>query len=59
LPRQDQHGYTTYDAAVGVKKDAWGVELYGETLTDTRAQLYVNLGRQQRRPSVVTIIEFT
>jgi iron complex outermembrane recepter protein len=41
-PRQDQQGYTTYDAAVGVKKDAWGVELYGENLTDTRAQLYVN-----------------
>ena len=35
-------GYTTYDAAVGVKKDAWGVELVGENLTDTRAQLYVN-----------------
>jgi hypothetical protein len=41
-PRQDQHSYTTYDAAVGVKKDAWGVELYGENLTDTRAQLYIN-----------------
>jgi hypothetical protein len=41
-PRQDQQGYTTYGAAVGVKKDAWGVEIYGENLTDTRAQLYVN-----------------
>jgi hypothetical protein len=40
--RQDQHGYTTYDAAVGVKKGAWGVDLVGENLTDTRAQLYVN-----------------
>ena len=41
-PRQDQSAYTTYDAALGVKKDAWGVEIYGENLSDTRAQLYVN-----------------
>jgi hypothetical protein len=24
------------------KKDAWGVEIYGENLTDTRVQLYVD-----------------
>jgi iron complex outermembrane receptor protein len=41
-PRQDQPSYTTYDASLGVKKDAWGVELYGQNITDTRAQLYVN-----------------
>jgi len=41
-PRQDQRAYTTYDAALGVKKDAWGVEFFGENLTDARAQLYVN-----------------
>jgi len=33
---------TTYDAALGVGKDAWVVQLYGENLTDTRAQLYAN-----------------
>ena len=41
-PRQNQEAYTTYDAAIGVKRDAWGAELYGENLRDTRAQLYVN-----------------
>jgi hypothetical protein len=41
--RQLQDPYSTYDAALGVKKDAWMVEAYGENLTDTRAQLYVNV----------------
>jgi outer membrane receptor protein involved in Fe transport len=41
--RQLQDPYSTYDAALGVKKDAWIVEAYGENLTDTRAQLYVNV----------------
>jgi len=34
--------FTTYDAALGVGKDAWLVQLYGENLTDTRAELYEN-----------------
>jgi iron complex outermembrane receptor protein len=34
--------FTTYDGAVGVGKDAWLVQAYGENLTDTRAQLYAN-----------------
>ena len=34
--------FTTYDGALGVGKDAWGVQLYTENLTDTRAQLYAN-----------------
>jgi len=29
-------GFTTYDASVGVAKDAWTVSLFGENLTDTR-----------------------
>jgi iron complex outermembrane recepter protein len=41
-PNQNQNAYTTYDAAAGVVRDAWDVELYGENLTDVRAQLYVN-----------------
>ena len=40
--RQNQQPYSTYDAFLGVKKDAWGLEAFGENLTDTRAQLYVN-----------------
>jgi iron complex outermembrane receptor protein len=29
-------GFTTYEASVGVVKDAWSVSLFGENLTDTR-----------------------
>jgi iron complex outermembrane receptor protein len=34
--------FTTYHAALGIGKDAWLVQAYGENLTDTRAQLYAN-----------------
>jgi len=40
--RQDQPSYTTYDASLGVTKDAWGAEIYGENFTDARAQLYIS-----------------
>jgi outer membrane receptor protein involved in Fe transport len=43
-PRQNQDAYTNYDASLGAKKDAWSAELFGDNLTDTRAQLYVNNG---------------
>jgi iron complex outermembrane recepter protein len=38
----DQPGFSTYDASVGVSKDAWQVSLVGSNLTDTRANLYEN-----------------
>ena len=34
--------FTTYDGALGVGKDAWLVQIYGENLTDTRAEIYAN-----------------
>jgi iron complex outermembrane receptor protein len=34
--------YTTYDASLGVAKDAWTAEFYGQNLTDTRAQLFIS-----------------
>ncbi len=34
--------FSTVDAALGFSKDTWRVQLYGENLTDTRAQLYAN-----------------
>jgi outer membrane receptor protein involved in Fe transport len=36
----DLPAFTTYDAALGVTKDSWLVQLYAENLSDTRAQLY-------------------
>ena len=38
----DQPGYTTYDGALGVAKDAWLVQLYAENLTDTRYVTFIN-----------------
>jgi outer membrane receptor protein involved in Fe transport len=38
----DQSAYTTYDASLGVAKDAWSVQVIGQNLTDTRADLFTN-----------------
>jgi iron complex outermembrane recepter protein len=38
----DLEGFTTYDASIGVAADAWTVQLYGQNLSDERAQLYAN-----------------
>jgi iron complex outermembrane receptor protein len=38
--RYDQPGFTTYDASIGVSKDAWMVQLYGTNITDVRGDLY-------------------
>jgi iron complex outermembrane receptor protein len=38
----DLHAFTSFDGAIGVGKDAWLVQIYGENLTDNRAQLYAN-----------------
>jgi iron complex outermembrane recepter protein len=34
--------FTTYDGALGVRRDNWVAQLYGVNLSDTRAQLYAN-----------------
>ena len=36
--------FTTYDAALGIQQNGWLTQLYGENLTDTRAQLFANYG---------------
>ncbi len=38
----DQPAFTTYDASLGVGKDAWSVQLYGQNITDARAVTFVN-----------------
>jgi outer membrane receptor protein involved in Fe transport len=48
----DLPAFTTYDAAVGFGKDAWLVQLYGENLTDTRAQLYANYSQWYKAVTV-------
>jgi outer membrane receptor protein involved in Fe transport len=36
----DMPGYSTYDGSLGIGKDAWSAELYGQNLTDARAITY-------------------
>jgi iron complex outermembrane recepter protein len=38
----DQAGFSTYDASLGLGKDAWMAQLYGQNLTNTRANLFEN-----------------
>ncbi len=38
----DQPGFSTYDASLGVAKDAWSVQFYGQNLSNTRADLFEN-----------------
>jgi iron complex outermembrane recepter protein len=44
--------FTTYDAAVGIGKDAWRVHVYADNLTDTRAQLYANYSQWYKAVTV-------
>jgi iron complex outermembrane recepter protein len=41
-PNYELAPWTTYDAALGVAKDAWSAEFYGQNLSDTRAQLFIS-----------------
>jgi iron complex outermembrane recepter protein len=44
--------FTTLDGSVGVGKDPWLIQLYGENLTDTRAQLFANYGEYYKAVTV-------
>jgi iron complex outermembrane recepter protein len=41
-PNYDLEGYSTYDAALGVKRAAWEVEAFVQNLTDTRAEIFIS-----------------
>jgi iron complex outermembrane receptor protein len=40
--RFENPAYTTYDASVGVAKDAWIVNVYGENLANSNASTFVS-----------------
>jgi iron complex outermembrane receptor protein len=42
LLRYRQPGYTTYDAAIGVGKDAWTCELFGQNLSNSNASVFTS-----------------
>jgi outer membrane receptor protein involved in Fe transport len=37
-----QQSYDTVDASIGMHMENWSLELFGENLTDERAQLFIN-----------------
>ncbi|MEO1489547.1 MAG: TonB-dependent receptor, partial [Pseudomonadota bacterium] len=51
INRLELDSYTTFDLAVGVKEDRWSFEVYGENLSDERAQISGNFGND--RPRIV------
>jgi outer membrane receptor protein involved in Fe transport len=40
--RFKQDSYDTIDGSIGIAADNWSVELFGENLSDERAQLFIN-----------------
>jgi iron complex outermembrane recepter protein len=44
--------FTTLDGALGIGKDAWLAQIYGENLTDTRAQLFANYSQYYKAITV-------
>ncbi len=46
-------GFTTYDAALGVAKDAWSVGVYGENLTDTQGVPYSSYAEWVKANTVI------
>jgi len=40
--RFENPAYTTYDASIGVSKDAWYVNLFGENLSNSNASVFVS-----------------
>jgi iron complex outermembrane recepter protein len=42
LQAYDQPGFTTYDGALGISRDAWVVQIYGQNLTDTLGKVFIS-----------------
>ena len=48
----DLPAFTTFDGALGIGKDAWLLQGYGENLSDTRAQLYASYSQWYKAVTV-------
>ena len=46
-------GNITYDAAAGISKDAWGVQLFGQNLTNVNASTGTNSGQFVETETVI------
>ncbi len=43
--RFENPAYTTYDASIGVAKDAWAAHVYAQNLSNSSASVYTNTGQ--------------
>jgi hypothetical protein len=49
----DLPAFTTYDAALGVGREPWLVQVHAENLSDTRAQTYANYAQFYKSVTIV------
>jgi len=49
----DQPGYTTYDAAIGVSKDNWNAQIFGQNLTSVNASAGTSGGQFVETETVI------
>ena len=49
----DQPGFTTYDGSLGVAKDAWSAQIYGQNLTDTRGKVFITASQAIETQTVI------
>jgi outer membrane receptor protein involved in Fe transport len=47
--REKQDSYSTVDASIAISKNNWSVEIFGQNLTDERADLFINTQDDIRR----------
>lgn len=60
LLRFENSAYTTYDASLGIAKDAWSAHVFAQTLTDKNASLFTNtvqfvVAQAALRPRVIGV----
>jgi iron complex outermembrane recepter protein len=58
--RFENPAYTTYDASLGVSKDAWYANLYGQNLSDSNKSVFVStdqfiVAQTPLRPRVIGV----
>jgi outer membrane receptor protein involved in Fe transport len=49
----DMPGFTTYDASVGIAKDAWTAQIYGTNITDSRGIDFSTYAQRVREDTVI------
>src|SRR5262249_24497710 len=53
LLRFENSAYATFDAAIGVAKDAWNVQFFGQNLADKNASVYTSSAQFTEAQTVI------